>query len=158
MWDYQAAVIEAAELMPTPLALCGWSMGGLVAMMAAQKAGADALVVLEPSPPAELRGDDHDVPLERGTYDPEEEYGPFPSGMAPRQESTLARAERHRGISIPKLPERSLVICGWQFPEVRGRNLAARYEAELVEYPDLDHWQLVLDPKVPEAVNGFLQR
>ncbi len=158
MWDYQAAVIEAAELMPTPLAVCGWSMGGLVAMMAASNAGAEALVVLEPSPPAELRGDDHDVPLEHGWYDPEEAYGPFPSGMAPRPDSTLARAERQRGISVPSLPDRSLVIFGWQFSESRGRDLAERFGAEALEFADLDHWQLVLDPRVPTAVNRFLQR
>ena len=156
MWDYSASIVEAAEVMPTPLALCGWSMGGLVAMMAAPSVRAGSLVVLEPSPPAEIRGDDHDVPLERGWYEPELEYGPFPEGMAPRPESSLARAERQRGISVPTLPDRSLVVFGRQFPEDRGRRIVERYGAQAAEFPDLDHWGLVLDPRAPAAVAAFL--
>ncbi|MGH2683883.1 MAG: alpha/beta fold hydrolase [Actinomycetota bacterium] len=156
MWDYEASIYQAAEVLPTPLALCGWSMGGLLAAMASRTLRPEAVVMLEPSPPAEVQGEDHDAPLERGTYDPEEVYGPFPEGMAPRPDSLLARAERKRGISIPSLPCRSLVIAGSAFPEVRGTRVAAHFGSELLELPDVDHWGLVLDPRVPLAVAGFL--
>ena len=156
MWDYEAAIVEIAETMPTPVALCGWSMGGLLAAMASWKTRAEAVVMLEPSPPAEIRGDDHDVPLVPGLYDPEEAYGRFPEGMAPRPDSELARAERGRGISVPTLPCRSLVVYGRQFPDDRGRRIAELYGSEAAEFPDLDHWGLVLDPRVPPVAARFL--
>lgn len=156
MWDYVATIYEAAEVLPTPLALCGWSMGGLLVAMAAATLRPEAVVMIEPSPPAEVRGEDHDVPLERGTYDPEEVYGPFPPGTAPRPESTLARGERRRGISVPSLPCRSLVVGGRRFGEERGRRVAELYGSEHVEFPDLDHFDLVLDPSVPPVVARFL--
>ena len=81
MSNYAAAVVRAADLLPRPVALCGWSMGGLAAMIAARQAGAERLVLLEPSPPAEAQGFDDSVPLQTGTFDPEEAYGRFPAGM-----------------------------------------------------------------------------
>lgn len=157
MWDYTASVYEAAEVMPTPLALCGWDMGGLVVAMAARTLRPESVVLIEPSPPLEVRGEE-DVLLERGTYDPEEIAGPFPPGMAPRPESALARAERLRGISVPSLPCRSLVVSGRRFGEERGRRIAELYGSEHEEFPDLDHWDLVLDPRVPPTVARFLAR
>ena len=156
MWDYEATVYEAAEVMPTPLALCGWSMGGLLVAMVARKLRPEAVVMIEPSPPAEVAGEDHDVPLERGWFDPEEVYGPFPEGMAPRPESELARAERQRGISVPTLPCRSLVVFGREHPEDRGRRIAELYGSEVAEFPDLGHWDLVTDPRVAAVVSGFV--
>ena len=56
MNDYCSAVVKASLGLPQPVALCGWSMGGLVVMMAAEAVRPAALVVLEPSPPAETQG------------------------------------------------------------------------------------------------------
>ena len=40
MSNYAAVVARAADLVPRPVGLCGWSMGGLVAMLAARQARA----------------------------------------------------------------------------------------------------------------------
>jgi pimeloyl-ACP methyl ester carboxylesterase len=157
MSNYAAVAVRAAEWLPPPRALCGWSMGGLVALMAAEGAEAARLVLLEASPPAEVQGAHEAVPLEPGTFDPEETYGPFPPGMPARPESSLARAERKRGISIPRLPCPALVVSGDEFREERGR-IADRYGAEALSLPGLDHWDLVLEPRAREAVRDYLSR
>jgi hypothetical protein len=101
-----------------------------------------------------VQGFDESVELRAGTFDPEETYGAFPPGMRARPESLLARAERKRGISVPELPCPALVVYGDEFPEERGRALAARYGAEELAFPGLDHWGLVLD----ERVRDYLSR
>src|SRR5207249_7232217 len=78
MSNYAAVLARAAEWLPRPLALCGWSSGGLAAMMAARQAEADLLILLEASPPGEVQGFDESVPLGSGTFDPEDAYGAFP--------------------------------------------------------------------------------
>lgn len=156
MDDYAAAIAGAAARVPGPVAVCGWSMGGLAAMMAAQETQPDHLVLLEPSPPAEIQGSDKAVELAGGMFDPEEAYGAFPPGIRARPESTLARAERKRGIAVPSLPGRTLVVYGKSFPDDRGRRLAAHYGAEKLEFPDLDHWGLILDRRVPHAIASWL--
>ena len=148
MSNYAAVAVRAAEWLPRPLALCGWSSGGLAAMMGARQAEADYLVLLETSPPGEVQGFDESVPLAPGTFDSEETYGSFPRGMRARPESSLARAERKRGISVPTLPCPALVVYGDEFAEERGRRLAAYYGAEELHFPGLDHWALVLDEQV----------
>jgi pimeloyl-ACP methyl ester carboxylesterase len=148
MSNYAAVIVRAAEWLPHPLALCGWSSGGLAAMMAAHRAEADLLILLEASPPAEVQGFDESVPLRPGTFDPEEAYGAFPPGMCARPESLLARAERKRGVSVRELPCPALVVYGEEFPEERGWALAAHYGAEKLAFPGLDHWDLVLDERV----------
>lgn len=35
--DYARAVVDACSTVPSPFVLCGWSMGGLVAMQAAAR-------------------------------------------------------------------------------------------------------------------------
>lgn len=155
MADYAAVVERACARASGPVALCGWSMGGLVAMTAS--ASADALVVIEPSAPAEIQGT-HDVPDASGTFDPEAEYGPFPPGQRPRPESRRARADRKRGISVPALPRRTLVVYGDDFAEERGRALVERYGIEGAYFPGLGHWDLVLDPVVRERVFDFVLR
>jgi alpha-beta hydrolase superfamily lysophospholipase len=57
MQHYVASVVRATRRMAGsgPLVLCGWSMGGLVVLMAAPAVTPDAVVVLEPSLPAELK-------------------------------------------------------------------------------------------------------
>src|SRR5437762_13618365 len=49
MADFAAAIVAAAEGLPRPLALCGWSLGGLAAMMAAERVRPERLGLLEPS-------------------------------------------------------------------------------------------------------------
>jgi pimeloyl-ACP methyl ester carboxylesterase len=154
MSNYAAVIVRAAEWLPRPLALCGWSSGGLAAMMAARQAEADFLILLESSPPGEVQGFDESVPLRAGTFDPEEAYGAFPPGMRARPESLLGRAERKRGISVPRLLCPTLVVYGDDFPEDRGRALAAYYDAEELAFPGLGHWDLVLD----ESVRDYLSR
>ena len=155
MTDYADAVVRACRASTAPVTLCGWSMGGLVAMMAAAEADPAALVVIEPSAPAETQGR-ADVADVTGTFDPEVVYGAFPSGISARPESSRARADRKRGISVPRLPRRSLVVYGEEFEHDRGRALAAFYGVEEAHFPGLSHWDLVLDPRVRERVFEFV--
>jgi Alpha/beta hydrolase family len=152
MSNYAAVIVRAAEWLPRPRALCGWSSGGLAAMMAARQAEADLLILLEASAPGEVQGFDESVALRSGTFDPEETYGAFPPGMRARPESLLARAERKRGVSVPELPCPALVVYGDEFQQERGRALAAYYGAEELALSGLDHWDLVLD----ERARGYL--
>lgn len=154
MTDYASAVVRACAA-ASPVALCGWSMGGLVAMMAAADVDPAALVLLEPSAPAEVQRA-HDVADSTGTFDPEQVYGAFPPGVRARPESERARADRKRGISIPRLPRRSLVVFGDEFEEERGRALVRRYAIEGAHFPGLSHWDLVFDPRVRERVFAFV--
>jgi pimeloyl-ACP methyl ester carboxylesterase len=153
MSNYAAVIVRAAEWLPRPVALCGWSSGGLAAMMAARQAEADFLILLETSPPGEVQGFDESVELRAGTFEPEETYGAFPPGMRARPESLLARGERKRGVSVAELPCPALVVYGDEFPEERGRALAAFYGAEERAFPGLDHWGLVLDESVRDYVS-----
>jgi pimeloyl-ACP methyl ester carboxylesterase len=155
MSDYARVVVEACAHVRGPVALCGWSMGGLVAMMAARAIQAAALVVIEPSPPAEVQGR-QDVADTTGAFDPEEIYGPFPPRIPSRPEAARARADRKRGISVPALPQRSLVVYGDDFEHERGRALAHHYGVAEAHFPGLSHWDLVVDPRVRERVFDFV--
>jgi pimeloyl-ACP methyl ester carboxylesterase len=155
--DYCERVVEAARSLTPPVCLCGWSMGGLVVLEAADRVRPHSVVLLEASPPAEVQGFDPEVGPEPGSFDPEEVYGRFPVGMASRRESALARAERKRGISVPSLPCPSLVITGQEFPDDRGRAIAAIYGSEEVAFADLDHWGLVREPRVRGAIAAWLR-
>jgi pimeloyl-ACP methyl ester carboxylesterase len=146
----------AADEVPGPVALCGWSMGGLVALEAAQRLEPHSVALLESSPPAEVQGRDDSIEPRPGVFDPEEAYGRFPAGMRARPESLLARAERKRGISVPALPCPSLVVAGDEFREERGTAVARLYRSELVDFPGLAHWDLVRSPDVRRAVARFL--
>jgi pimeloyl-ACP methyl ester carboxylesterase len=156
MLNYEAAVTAAAGLLPRPLGVGAWSMGGLAAMMAARRAEPDALVLLEPSPPGEVQGFDESVRLEPGTLDSEEVYGRFPDGIRSRPESKLARAERKRGISVRSLPARTLVVSGRDFAAARGAALAEFYGIEQLAFPEASHWDLVRDPAVREQIAARL--
>lgn len=50
--DYRAQVIAAAGALPAPCALVGASLGGLLALMAAERVAPAALVLVNPLPPA----------------------------------------------------------------------------------------------------------
>jgi pimeloyl-ACP methyl ester carboxylesterase len=154
MRDYADAIVRAL-----PDAIVGWSLGGLAAMMAARDSKPQALVVLEPSPPAELLPPSNTVLLaEEGVFDPEEVYGAFPAGMRARPESSPARAERKAGISVPSLPCPALVVYGDDFAEERGRAVARFYGAEELYISGLDHWGVVRDPRVPGVAATWLAR
>jgi pimeloyl-ACP methyl ester carboxylesterase len=72
MADYAESVVTAAARLPDPVALCGWSMGGLAVLMAAEKVEPAAVVLLEPSPPGEVQGFEPDIQPAPGAFDPEE--------------------------------------------------------------------------------------
>ncbi len=150
MSDYADRVLTTVG--GKPAILCGWSMGGLVAMMAARLCQPAALVVIEPSVPAEIDGGDPDWPLQAGTYDAESTYGPSAPGMRHRLESLLARGERKRGVSVPAIDCPLLVVAGRDYIATRGRPVAEHYGAELMEFPELSHFQLVVDQRVRDAI------
>jgi pimeloyl-ACP methyl ester carboxylesterase len=154
--DYAAKVVEAAAANPSPVALCGWSMGGLVVLQAAERARPHAVVLLEPSPPAEVQGAHPEIEVQDGLFDPEEAYGRFPEGFAPRPESLRARAERKRGLSVASLGCPSLVVYGDAFPVERGMCIAELYGSDTRVFPGLDHWDLVLAPQAAAAVAAWL--
>jgi pimeloyl-ACP methyl ester carboxylesterase len=153
MRDYARVLEGAASSVAGTKACCGWSMGGLVAMMRQELF--EALVLLEPSAPAEIQGY-HQVAAAAGEFDPEDAYGPFPTGIRSRPESSPARAERKSGISVPTLTCPTLVIFGDEFAEERGRPVAHVYRAQMLEFPGFSHWDLVLRPEVREAIRDWL--
>jgi pimeloyl-ACP methyl ester carboxylesterase len=156
MADYAERVVAAARALPQPVSLCGWSMGGLVVLQAAAFVRPHSVILIEASPPGEVQGFNGDVAMSVGTFDPEGVYGRFPAGLPARPESSLARAERKRGISVPGLPCPSLVIYGDEFRDERGRPIASLYGSEERDFPGLDHWDLVRDRRVREAIVDFL--
>jgi pimeloyl-ACP methyl ester carboxylesterase len=155
MSNYAAVVACTANLCPAPRALLGWSLGGLAAMMAAERAEAERLVLLEPSPTAEVQGTHAVEPVE-GAFDPEEEYGPFPAGIRARPESLLARGQRKQGISVPALPCPALVVYGREYSDERGRAVARHYDAEELDTGVPTHWDLVVDQQVRQSVAAWL--
>lgn len=158
MEDYASKVAAVTRCASRPVAVCGWSMGGLVALIAASFVPPDALVVIEPSLPSKLQGTDLDVIPVPGTYTAEEAYGPLSPGARHRSESGLARDERRRGISVPHPPCPMLVVHGRDFAETRGRPVVEYYETDELAFPDLNHTQLVTDPKVRFRVAEWLTR
>jgi pimeloyl-ACP methyl ester carboxylesterase len=154
--DYAAGVAAAAEQLPAPVSVCGWSMGGLVVMQAAERIRPQSVILLEPSPPAELQGYDPGTAVADGTFDPETVYGGFPSGMRARPESARARGERKRGISVPSLPCPALVVYGDDFRDERGKRVAELYGSDELDFPGLGHWALVLDPRVRAGIRAWL--
>lgn len=156
MTDYRDRVLDESRGIDGPTFLCGWSMGGLVALMAAQEMTLSGLILLEPSPPAEVQGSDGNVEPDSGTFDPEVVYGRFPEGVRARPESSLARAERKRGISVPEVSCPVLIISGDEFGSDRGGAVASLFLAKHVNFPGLDHWDLVRHPDVRAAVAAFL--
>lgn len=156
MSDYASQVLAASEQLPQPISLCGWSMGGLVALMAAQQASYSHLVLIEASAPGEVQGFDPSITPRAETFDSEIVYGDFPPGVRSRSESQFARDERKRGISIPSIPCPTLVISGRDHPIDRGTDLAGFYGAKLEEFPHLNHWQLLSDQSVKDSIRDFL--
>ena len=158
MEDYEGRVAAVISAAPDDVRVVGWSMGGLVAMMAARAAAPRALVVVEPSAPAEVQGWHLEVSMQSGTYDPEEEYGRFPEGMAARPESLRARSERKRGISVPSIQCPLLVVHGADYARERGSQVAAFYDAEEMAFPQLHHFDLIRSSEVRDSIASWLGR
>jgi pimeloyl-ACP methyl ester carboxylesterase len=158
MAGYASAVEERAREARRPFAVCGWSMGGLVAMMAAPAAPPERLVVIEPSPPGEVQGFDPGITPVPGAFDPNDVYGPVPPGLRTRPESSPARAERKRGISVPVLPCPLLVVYGRDYAEDRGRSVARHYAGDEAAFPNLGHFDLVRAAAVRDAIGEWLGR
>lgn len=106
--DYAARVENAARALDEPVALCGWSMGGLVVLQAAERVQPHVVVLLEASPPAEVQGAT-DVEIFDGTFDP----------------ALTLRDRERRGESLRRLRssgEKTLGSCRWLLPSA-GRSL-----------------------------------
>ncbi len=76
--------------------------------------------------------------------------------MRARPESTRARDERKRGISVPTLPCGSLVVYGDAFREERGKPVVRLYGSDELDFPGLDHWGLVSDVRVCAKIAEWL--
>lgn len=155
MDDYVAVALAAAEGAATAV-LCGWSMGGLVALMAAQHRRMSAVVVLEPSLPSELGGTDAAVTPMPGAYHPDDVYGPSLDGPPTRLESRLALDERRRGISVHGVDAPLLVVAGSSYPVDRGSAVAEYYGGALLTFPALPHAALVRDPAVRHGIAAWI--
>jgi len=179
MADYATDVVTLARTLSRPPILIGWSMGGLVAMMAAAMCGAQACVGLAPSTAARSR--DHSIPLRAGVFGAEE-YGivdrdpdrqPAMADLDEEErvvaleslglESRRARDERKAGIVIAPLPCPVLIVTGTadtQWPRQRYDDLP--FAADHVEISGASHWGLVLNrrvlPEVGSVVCGWLEK
>ena len=92
MLNYEAVVVCDGALVPRPLCIVGRGMGALAVMLAVRRLIPEALVLVEPWPPAEAGG----VPDARADES--------------RPESPLALDECRRGISVPALEPPTLVV------------------------------------------------
>jgi pimeloyl-ACP methyl ester carboxylesterase len=165
MQDYLADVRQLAEQPRQRPVIVGWSMGGLVAIMAAEAGLASACVGLAPSTP--VRAVDETVALRSGEFGPEE-YGivsrdPEQQPAMPdldREERTVAlaslgresryaRDERRRGIVVGGLPCPLLIVTGSldrQWP--RERYAGLHLPADHLVAEGASHWGLVLNRRV----------
>ncbi len=165
MRDYLDDVLSVLRQLREPCVLVGWSMGGLVALMAAD--GADALpcIVLAPSSPARVI--DCSVKVRTGTFGPEE-YGilnrdPDRQPTMPdldreerivaldalARESRYARDERHRGILITDFRAPCLLLTGTAdtaWPRAKYTDLP--FKVDFMEISGASHWGLVLNRRV----------
>ncbi|MDA1188327.1 MAG: alpha/beta hydrolase [Chloroflexi bacterium] len=162
MSDYVSDVASVASQLREPPVLVGWSMGGLVAMMAASAEIGVACVALAPSLP--VREINPIIRLRKGVFGPEE-YGVVPTSPEERSsmpdlddeeravalascgnESRYARDERKRGIVIESLPCPLLTVRGsedTQWPKEKYKNLWL--DSDQVEIQGASHWGLVLN-------------
>ena len=165
MHDYEDDVRSlAAELDAKPV-IMGWSMGGLVAMMAAAAGHAAACIGLAPSTPTLKL--DASVDVRDGEFGAEE-YGITSDDPADQrampdldleerrlalaslgQESRRARDERKAGIVSESLPCPLLIVTGSddrQWPTAHYDGL--RLDANAHEVAGASHWGLVLNRRV----------
>lgn len=156
MSDYCRRVVTAARSLPRPVVLCGWSVGALVALQAADRADATGVVMLDPSLPGEVRGFHPDIPIRQGLFENEQEYEPFPPEVETRPDSLVARSERQRGIPAPEIKCRSIVLASGGFAPEESQKVADLYRAPFKLFPDLDHFTLVRDQGPRRTVSEFL--
>jgi pimeloyl-ACP methyl ester carboxylesterase len=177
MHDYLADVRQLLGQLRRRPVIIGWSMGGLVALMAAAEGLAHACIGLAPSTPA--RAIDATVPLREGEFGPEE-YGitcrnPDHQPAMPDldrderivalgslgRESRYARDERQRGIVVETLPCPLSIVTGsedrqWPRQRYDGLHLPADY----LIVDGASHWGLVLNrralAKIEPAVLDWL--
>jgi pimeloyl-ACP methyl ester carboxylesterase len=161
MADYASDVRDLVGQMARPPVIVGWSMGGLVALMAAAPGGVAACICLEPSPPAlEL---DESLPLRSGVFGAEE-YGIAGAGPQDQPsmpdldlkeravalsslgpESRRARDERKRGIVVGPLACPVLLVAGTGAGnKAVGPDDALFPGADYCEATGASHWGLVL--------------
>jgi len=162
MRDYAADVCSLTVQLRPPPVLLGWSMGGLVALMAAAEAGAAACVCLAPSAPAPQA--DVSIAPRAGEFGPEE-YGltgdvasderamPDLDGEERQiaraslgRESRWARDERQAGIVVAAVRCPLLIVTGtadrsWPLSRYRDVPLAAGW----LSVEGASHWGLVLN-------------
>ena len=161
MSDYADDVLRLIDEVGQPAAIIGWSMGGLVAMMAAARRDVFACIGLAPSTPSRQR--DPAVTLRRGVFGPEE-YGltnddPHEQPAMPEldleerrlaldslgPESRYARDDRKAGIVIDALPCPLLIATGAhdrQWPRSAYNDLWLN--ADYLTDNAAGHWGLVL--------------
>jgi len=168
MGDYADDVLALVREMARPPVLLGWSMGGLVAMLAAVRSDAVACVGLAPSTPARERNASKE--LRAGEYGPEY-YGitsrdPTHQPAMPDldleeralaleslgKESSYARADRAAGIMIESMPCPLLIVTGsedklWS----RERYADLPLAAEHLSVAGASHWGLVLSRRALAA-------
>lgn len=158
-WAFElVAVVERLLPRTTPAVICGWSMGGLVAMMVAGRLPIAGLILVEPSLPAEVQGvRDGVVPL-RGTFDPDAIYGPRADGIAARPDSLYALNERRRGVFVGHVGCPTPVIGGRDFGATRSEPVANHLGAELEQFSSLGHVDLLHDANVLGCVSRWLDR
>lgn len=178
MEDYTDDVGRVLDELRRPAVVVGWSMGGLVAMMAAACGGWSACVAFAPSAPASAV--DPTVEVRTGEFGPEE-YGitsfdpNAQRGMSDlvreerlialsslSRESRMARDQRRRGIVVDSLPCPFLLVTGTRDREWP----AARYQGldlpgDRLTMQGASHWGLVLNrlaigKAVPE-ITAWLQ-
>jgi pimeloyl-ACP methyl ester carboxylesterase len=179
MQDYASDVIDCAAQLRHPPVLIGWSMGGLVALMAAAAIVTSAWVGLGPSAPARHRRDG--ALLRTGEFGPEE-YGIVDRDPARQpsmpdldleeriialaslgRESRLARDERSAGIAIEPPAAPCLVATGGadeSWPRHRYQDVPLA--ADFIAIEAVSHWGLVLNrralPGLVSAVSDWLNR
>ncbi len=171
--DYANDVTAVAEQLPETPVVMGWSMGGLVAIMAASSGRARACVGLAPSTPSLERDDS--VEIRRGVFGPEE-YGITSEDPAEQPampdldieermialasaspESRTARDDRKAGIVVTSLPCPLLVVTGSQ-DEAWPRSAYAemRLQADYLESSGASHWGLVLNRRLLPELSSLV--
>lgn len=175
MVEYTDEVARVAGSLPEPPVVVGWSLGGLAALMAARRAPISALVLLEPSAPAEVIGHRPELPLREGLFGPEA-YGVTdgtlpPAGLSVEEwrwvlersvgarESQYARDERLRGIAVGPIGVPILVVHGDVEPNARERGpaVATALGGQSLEVSGASHWALVVGERYRRPVRGAIR-